>query len=110
MLRLPDLQDRHGPVTARVNWLLGRGRWELLGKDHPEYGDIYGYGRVNGWWDRLFFWWAYNVRRWPRPPQLEHDRVAHHFGFVDGIDACPPEPNPCAAHGWKPSPLAGGRD
>lgn len=45
-----------------------------------------------------------DLRRFGPLPPIEKDRVAHHFGFVEGIPACTDGPV-CAAHGWPPSPL-----
>lgn len=67
-----------------------------------------------GTWLRYYFgpthfWLEPLLRRWdlwrygPLPP-IEKDRVAHHFGFVEGVPGCTDGPL-CAAHGWKPSPL-----
>lgn len=98
-MRLPDLQDRHGPVTRRINWLLGRGHWEVFARDYDEDGDLEGYGNPQGWWDRLYAWWGYHVRGWPKPPPFEENRVAIHFGFVEGKPGCTDGPV-CAEHGW----------
>jgi hypothetical protein len=49
-------------------------------------------------------WWDYNVLRIPKPPPIEQDRVALHFGFVEGVPPCTDGPV-CAEHGWKLSPL-----
>lgn len=47
--------------------------------------------------------WVENRRYGPVPP-LVKDRVAHHFGFVEGIPPCTDGPE-CAEHGWPLSPL-----
>lgn len=66
-----------------------------------------------------FYWWP--TRRWvnalasrweerrygPVPP-LVKDRVAHHYGFVEGISACTDGPI-CVEHGWPLSPLVAGQ-
>jgi len=60
------------------------------------------------WWDRvtthrrispIVLWWYYNVLRYPKPPPFAKDRIAQHFGFVDGIPAC--KGPICEAHEWK---------
>lgn len=61
------------------------------------------YFKPTRWWvDRLVTW--NDTRRFGPLPPIEKDRVAHHFGFVEGIPACTDGPV-CAAHGWKLSPL-----
>lgn len=49
-------------------------------------------------------WWDYNVLHIPKPPPIEQDPVALHFGFVEGVPPCTDGPV-CAEHGWKLSPL-----
>ena len=74
-MRLPDLTDRHGPVIARVNRLLGRGRWVVLAHDFDGPGQhLTGYSH-HGWWDRLSIWWGYKSGRYPKPPPLDQDPV-----------------------------------
>ena len=47
-------------------------------------------------------WWWYKIRRFPPPPPLHLDPIAHHFGFAEGMAPCPPSPDPCTEHGWRP--------
>lgn len=56
------------------------------------------------WVQKLDVWWYRHVRRLPEPPPFEQDRVALHFGFVEGAPPCTDGPI-CAEHGWELSPL-----
>lgn len=53
---------------------------------------------TRGWTAAVAMWWAYNVRRYPKPPPFVLDRVAQHLGLVDGVPACTDGPR-CTAHG-----------
>lgn len=54
------------------------------------------------WADPLSSW--LEERRFGPVPPIEKDRVAHHFGFVEGIPPCTDGPV-CVAHGWPISPV-----
>ena len=81
--------ERQDRLAKILNWLLGRGHWAP--DDH-----IGGYYDRWGWWDKINT--KYWLRKYPPPPLIK-DRVARHFGFVDGVPAC--TENPCE-HGWEP--------
>lgn len=59
---------------------------------------------TRSWVDRLVMW--NDRRRYGPLPREVKDRIAHHFGFVDGVPPCTDGPV-CAAHGWRTMPIGG---